>query len=239
LVTGTSALILVVALILGVEHAFDPDHVIALTSIVCNVKSVKKSLVLGSIWGLGHSITLLVAGVLVVALRVAIPEGITQVFEIAAGILLIALGLFVLRDFVHERHHFSGCDEHMHSQFEGEHDHNHQLEMNRGHSHKHSPEHKSLLSGVIQGLGGSAAIMLVTLSTVNSTTIGLVFIAVFCVGVILGMLTFAAVIGEFLKYTITNVNKIHRIILIITAGLGIGLGTFITVTALLFGSAIL
>jgi ABC-type nickel/cobalt efflux system permease component RcnA len=235
----TSGLILVVALVLGIEHAFDPDHVIALTSIVCNIKSVKKSLFLGTIWGLGHSVTVLIAGVLVVALRVAIPPGVTQIFEIVAGLLLIALGLFVVRDLLHERHHLSSVDEASHSHSNVDHDDHTHENGGHGHVHGHSHEQKSLVSGIVQGLGGSAAIMLVTLSTVTSTLIGLVFIVVFCAGVIMGMVIFGAVIGGFLKYTMTNVNKVHRAILVVTASLGIGLGAFIAISAILFGSSIL
>ena len=225
---ATSPLILVVALLLGLEHAFDPDHVIALANIVCNVKNVRKSLVLGSIWSLGHTITVVIVGILVIVLRVAIPQNVTQVFEIAAGILLIVLGLYVLRDLLHERHQFSvepNSNSASHAAIE---DHG-----------RHYHEHKSLFSGALQGLGGSAAIMLVTLSTVNSTIMGLIFIAIFCVGVTAGMVSFGAIIGGVLKYTVTNIGKIHRIIMVITACLGIGLGVFITITAFLFGSAVL
>ena len=96
-----------------------------------------------------------------------------------------------------------------------------------------------MISGVIQGLGGSAAIMLVTLSTVDSAVIGLIFISIFCIGVIVGMLTFGALMGGVLKYTMTNVSKVHRIILVVTACLGIGLGIFIVLSSVFYGSALI
>ncbi len=100
---AASPLILAVGLMLGLAHAFEPDHIVAVTTIVSNIKSVRKSLVLGTVWGLGHTITILIAGVIVLALRIMIPESMARLFEIVAGIMLIVLGAFVMKEVRAER----------------------------------------------------------------------------------------------------------------------------------------
>ncbi len=93
--------------------------------------------------------------------------------------------------------------------------------------------HKSALTGALQGLGGSAALMLVTLSTVNSVGIGLVFICLFGAGVILGMVGIACLVGSVIAYTASNLEKVHKIIKALTGSVSIVFGIVIIVYALL------
>jgi hypothetical protein len=78
--------------------------------------------------------------------------------------------------------------------------------------YKHNHIHKSALAGVLQGLGGSAALMLVTLTTVSSVENGLAFIFVFGLGVISGMICFSCLVGSVIAYTASNLEKVHSII---------------------------
>ena len=87
--------------------------------------------------------------------------------------------------------------------------------------HGHAHLHKSALTGALQGLGGSAALMLVTLSTVNSVEIGVVFIFLFGVGVILGMVGIACLVGSVMAYTASNLEKVHKIIKALTGSASI------------------
>ncbi len=85
----------------------------------------------------------------------------------------------------------------------------------------------------MQGLSGSAALMLVTLSTVDSAMMGMVFIALFGLGVILGMLSYGALIGGFLTYTTLHANRIHSAIRVITCCVSIGFGVYLIVSGVL------
>ena len=180
---------------LGLAHSLDPDHVVAVSTLLCNNKSLRKSITSATVWGIGHSTVLFIIGLLVLTLSVVIPSSVLRLFDCAAGVLLIILGAFVLRTLIAERirpdqiiheHTHSHPHSHLHS-----HSHDHANDNHHGQTHLH----KSALTGALQGLGGSAALMLVTLSTVNSVGIGLVFICLFGAGVILGMVGIACLSG--------------------------------------------
>ena len=93
--------------------------------------------------------------------------------------------------------------------------------------------HKSAFTGALQGLGGSAALMLVTVSTVNSVEIGAIFIFLFGVGVILGMVGIACLVGSIIAYTASNLEKVHKIIKVLTGSASIVFGIAIILYALL------
>jgi ABC-type nickel/cobalt efflux system permease component RcnA len=242
-----SPVVLAIALVLGLEHAFDADHIVAISTILGNTKSVRKSLFLGTMWGLGHTVTIFIVGIVVLALRVVIPQSIVNIFEAAAAVLLIFLGVYVIRGLLIERraHKSENFDPHLHPENEHEHEHTHDGHTHH-HPHAHSHDqkghdhtHMSLFAGAIQGLGGSAAIMLVALSTVGSALIGVVFILIFGLGVILGMLGIGALIGGLLKFTAVHVEKIHYAIRAIAGSISITFGLLIILSILLTGKTFL
>ncbi len=172
--------------ILGLKHALDADHVVAISTIVSQTKSLKKSALAGIFWGLGHTSTLLLAGILILGLKLAIPEKLALSFEFFVGIILVALGADVLRKAWKEKIHAHG---HKHAEKIHKHLHAHDsLE-----THKHA--HKSFAVGAVHGLAGSGALTLLVLSTVSSLAEGLFFILIFGLGSVLGMLFTSAVIS--------------------------------------------
>ena len=225
--------ILLTGLGLGLAHSLDPDHVVAVSTLLCNNKSLRKSITSATVWGVGHSAVLFIIGLLVLTLSVVIPQSVLKLFDCAAGVLLIILGALVIRPLIAERispnqiiheHTHSHPHSHPHS-----HSHDHANDNHHGHAHLH----KSALTGALQGLGGSAALMLVTLSTVNSVGVGLVFICLFGVGVILGMVGIACLVGSVIAYTASNLEKVHKIIKALTGSVSIVFGIVIIVYALL------
>src|SRR5665647_606605 len=95
--------ILLTGLGLGLGHSLDPDHVVAVSTLVCNNKSLRKSIASATVWGIGHSAVLLVIGLLVLTLSVVIPQSVLKVFDCAAGVLLIILGVMVVRPLIAEK----------------------------------------------------------------------------------------------------------------------------------------
>ncbi len=85
----TVILILLTGLALGLGHSLDPDHIVAVSTLLCNSRSIRKSVTSATFWGVGHSAVLFLVGVLVLILRVAIPQNVVNVIELAAGVLLI------------------------------------------------------------------------------------------------------------------------------------------------------
>ena len=235
MVNAAALLIIATGLMLGLGHSLDPDHIVAVSTILCKCTSFRKSIVSATAWGAGHSATVLVVGLLVLALSVSIPESILRLFDAAAGALLLVLGAFLLRPLIAQKIHTSnhtgepsvGAHSHSHSEEDSSHNHDH------GHIHSHSHVHKSAFTGAVQGLAGSAALMLVTLTTVSSVPLGLAFIAVFGVGVILGMICISLAISSILRYTAARLEKVHELISIVTGSISIGFGLFLILQVVL------
>ena len=218
----TMILILLTGFGLGLGHSLDPDHVVAVSTLLCNNTSLRKSITSATAWGVGHSSVLFTVGICVLILRVAIPETVVNLFEFAAGVLLIVLGALVLRPLIAEKIRTP--------QKIGLEIPSHLTDSNLGHTHTHL--HKSAVAGVLQGLGGSAALMLVTLTTVSTVEVGLVFILLLGVGVILGMVGIACLVGSLVAYTATNLEKIHKLIKAITGSASVTFGFIIIMRAL-------
>ncbi|GAH53015.1 unnamed protein product, partial [marine sediment metagenome] len=82
--------------LLGVEHAFEPDHIVAISSLISKEKNLKKTTILGAIWGVGHTTTLFLAGIIILTLKITIPETIALSLEFLVGLVIIFLGFYVI-----------------------------------------------------------------------------------------------------------------------------------------------
>ncbi|MFB3889761.1 MAG: sulfite exporter TauE/SafE family protein [Candidatus Bathyarchaeia archaeon] len=215
-----SLLLVGTGFLLGLGHSLDPDHVVAISALVCNSPSLRKSIASAVAWGTGHSVTLFLVGLLVLAFRIAIPDSVVQALELAAAAMLVALGVLVMKPFVagsiRGKSHRRQIDSENHATLDSS-----------GTPHAHAHVHKSVATGVLQGLAGSAAVMLVVLTTVNSAVLGLIFIALFGVGVVLGMVGISCVIGTLLTYTASRLKRVHEKIQAVTGLISIGFGIFI------------
>ncbi len=205
-------------LILGLKHSLDADHVVALSTIVSHTRSLKKSSLVGVLWGLGHTLALFLVGILLLSFRFTLPDRIALSFELLVGVVLVFLGIDVLRKIkkgkihLHEHKHSDSIHAHFHSHDNYE-------------SHIHT--HKSFVVGMVHGLAGSSAIMLLILTTVSSTLQGLLFIVLFGVGTILGMLVVSTVISLPFMFS-SKFDKLQN-------GLRILAGVF----SIVFGSGII
>lgn len=192
----TSLSLLLVSLLLGLRHALEADHLAAVASLATRSRSLRSTVLQGVSWGFGHTLTLLVVGGLCLLLRASIPERLAGALEGAVGVMLLLLGADVLwrlrrrRAHVHPHRHADGTLHfHVHSHAPGEaHDPQH-------HEHAHGLSRRALLVGVVHGLAGSAALLLVTVSTISSLWLGIAYIAVFGIGSILGMAALSVVIA--------------------------------------------
>jgi ABC-type nickel/cobalt efflux system permease component RcnA len=149
--------------------------------------------------------------------------------------LLIFLGIYVIVPLIMSRgkpnSEIEKDHSHPHQHDHSHHDHTHpHSHSENGHTHIHK---KSALTGALQGLGGSAALMLVTLTTVSSVVTGLAFIFIFGVGVILGMIGIACIVGSIMAYTASNLEKVHQIIKAVTGTVSIIFGIYIIVNILI------
>ena len=202
--------------LIGMKHALDADHVVAVTTIISETKSFSKATLVGMRWGLGHTSTLFLVGLLVILTGIRIPENFTLSLELLVGVVLVWLGISTIRGYyvkkVHVHHHDHEASTHMHFHY---HQPKPKQESITANAHKH--EHKAKASrspfiiGMIHGLAGSGALMLLILGTISSTMQGLLYIVVFGVGSTIGMLIISTIISLPFVYTSkksTNVNRI-------------------------------
>ena len=193
---GTLIGLLGLGLILGLRHALDPDHIAAVSTIVSESRSVRRSSLIGTFWGLGHTMSLLIAGVLVIALKVRISDRVALWMEFAVALMLILLGLKAMlkplrgwRIHVHQHAH-GGSSSHSHV-------HLHRPSEEHAHQHRHLIRSgaRPFLVGMVHGMAGSAALMILVLATIPSALAGLIYIAVFGLGSVGGMLIMSSVIS--------------------------------------------
>lgn len=181
-------------LILGIKHALDADHLIAVSTIVSEHQSLKWASLIGAFWGLGHTATLFVVGLLVIGLRLTIPPRIALGLEFLVAVMLVVLGARILwRSFRAEKIHLHP---HNHSPETHAHFHVH-AEREEAHSHPHpfKAMRKPFFVGMVHGLAGSAALMLLVLTTIPSPLAGLLYIVIFGFGSVGGMLILSSLIG--------------------------------------------
>jgi ABC-type nickel/cobalt efflux system permease component RcnA len=180
--------------VLGLKHALDSDHLVAVSTIVSERRGFWSSSLVGALWGLGHTASLLAVGLAVVAFGLHIPDRAAQAMELGVAVMLVALGASVLwklarggRFHVHVHEH----DDHVHIH---PHLHTPAVAHEQPAAHDHAGK-KPFLVGMVHGLAGSASLMLVVLATISSRPLALLYIAVFGVGSVGGMLTMSTVIG--------------------------------------------
>jgi ABC-type nickel/cobalt efflux system permease component RcnA len=197
----TSISLLLMSLLLGIRHALEADHVAAVASLATRSRSLRSTVLQGVAWGFGHTITLLVVGGACLLVRATIPDRVAAALEALVGVMLLALGADVLRRLyqrrvhVHVHRHADGTV-HLHAHGhppEAEH-HAHRQDPHE-HPHPHGLPRRAVLVGLVHGLAGSAALLLITVSSLSSAWLGLAYIAVFGAGSILGMAALSAVIS--------------------------------------------
>jgi len=213
-------------LLLGVQHALDPDHLIAVSTIVSEQKNFKWASLIGAFWGLGHTATLFLVGVIVIGLRVTIPPKLGAGLELLVAFMLVILGANVLRQsFGAERVHL-----HTHSHNPETHTHFHVHDTpQQGHVHSHpfKAMRRPFVVGMVHGLAGSAALMLLVLSTITSPLGGLLYIVIFGLGSVGGMLLLSGIISLPFILTAQRFSLMNRWIRVIAGIASIGFGLFL------------
>ena len=184
--------VLTLGFILGIKHAIEPDHVIAVSTIASQSKKLWNASLAGVFWGIGHTVTLFIIGIILILMKGEIPEKWAMSLEFLVGIMLVYLGVKTILSFksIHiHNHQYDGDDhKHVHShQNSGEHKHKHQ--------HQNVTYLESMLIGLVHGLAGSGAMVLLTMSTVKSIGEAAIYILIFGAGTVIGMLFFTTIIG--------------------------------------------
>jgi ABC-type nickel/cobalt efflux system permease component RcnA len=211
--------IALLGLVLGMRHATDPDHVIAVTTILSREHRLAAATRIGVIWGLGHTITVLIVGAAIIVFKIAIPARLGLAMEFAVAIVLILLGLGAAASLVrngasrmrraspqpdellvHAHAHTHDGATHVHPHVHiGDHEDTHEDTDDATHLDHRIPAEvlpsfgarrpllRSFAVGLVHGLAGSAAIALLVLSAIADPLWATVYLAIFCVGTVIGM----------------------------------------------------
>lgn len=205
--------VLGVGLLFGLKHATEVDHVVAVSTIVTQHRSVLRSALVGALWGVGHTVSLLIIGVIVLSLRIAIPQSVSGWSEFGVALMIIGLGTAALwrslrrRKDVHVHEHSHDGMSHVHVHF---HESQAQHDARRQHSHTISRIGvKPVLIGMMHGLAGSGALTLLVLTQISSPWLGLLYLAVFGFGSVVGMILMSGLIGLPFALTARNLSTLH------------------------------
>lgn len=222
----SAASALVGGLLIGLRHALDADHLAAVSTIVCERKSLLSSVLIGGLWGIGHTISLLLAGVGVILLHIQI-EKYEKPLEFCVALMLITLGVNVLYKLVrggkvHFHEHAHGSRTHVHPHL---HDPAPEPESQTHHGLK--PGFRPLIIGMIHGMAGSAALMLAVLATIKSTGVAFAYIAIFGIGSIGGMMIMSLVLSLPARFTGNSFTRANLAVRALAGCFSLGFGLFL------------
>ncbi|MGH9940184.1 MAG: hypothetical protein ACREAM_28415, partial [Blastocatellia bacterium] len=220
------AAVLFGGLIFGLKHALDADHLAAVSTIVSERKSLLSSTLIGGLWGIGHTISLLAAGVVVILLRVRISEKLGMAFEFCVALMLIGLGAGALYKLarggrLHWHEHEHGGHKHFHP-----HIHDKVSEPHPRTHHGLGFSVRPLLIGMVHGMAGSAALMLAVLAEIRQPGVQLAYIAVFGIGSIGGMMAMSSLLALPARLTTEKFAWTHMAIRALAGCFSLGFGLF-------------
>jgi high-affinity nickel-transport protein len=230
--------IIALGFFLGMRHATDPDHVIAVTTIVSRQRSMRHATLIGALWGLGHTLTILVVGSAIILFGIVIPARVGLTMELSVGLMLILLGVLNLSGimrWINETLIPSQPGHHSHPHGHGDyihsHPHGHSPE-NHGHPEEATPVGwmdrvfgrmglyqilRPLAVGIVHGLAGSAAVALLVLATIRVPSWAVLYLLVFGIGTVAGMMLITAAIA--IPFTLSE-NRFAQL----SRGLGLASG---------------
>jgi len=236
--------ILLLGFFLGMRHATDPDHVIAVTTIVARQRRVGAAALIGVLWGIGHTLTMVAVGGAIIVFGVVIPPRLGLTMELSVALMLILLGLLNVAGImrwitaiatpvhVHPHRHGDYAHSHAHGQTPAAH----------GHAEDDTPIARldrrlgglglyqmlrPLVVGVVHGLAGSAAVALLVLATIPDPWWGIAYLVVFGAGTIAGMMLITAATALPFTYTVSRLAAVNRHLVLASGVASIGFGLFL------------
>jgi ABC-type nickel/cobalt efflux system permease component RcnA len=257
--------IIVIGFLLGMRHATDPDHVIAVSTIVSQQRNPKRAALIGVFWGLGHTVTIFVVGSAIILFNLVIPARLGLAMELSVGFMLILLGGWNLVSFVHSvpalqilgNENPAAVHSHPHSHGDYIHSHPH------GHAREaqtHPPEQnplarldrtlgsrtlyqvfRPLIVGIIHGLAGSAAVALLILASIRNSSWAIAYLLVFGLGTIAGMMLITMSMASAFRFVGNRFQTFGRRLAMVSGLVSLAFGLLlayqICVVQGLFGSS--
>ena len=185
---------LLLGLLVGLRHAFEPDHLAAIGNLVLETRSARRGVLLGAIWGLGHTLALIVVGTVLIFAGTALPSSLAAAFECCVAVMLVLLGVRGIARALREgaagepRRHRHGAVEHEHA-------------LGSAHVHlgRATFAWRPLAIGLVHGLAGSGALTALVFAELPGTTLRIAYITLFGAGSIAGMGIASGLAGASLR----------------------------------------
>lgn len=251
MISGT---VLLFGLLFGLQHATEADHLAAVATLVAREPHRGRVIRQGMFWGIGHTLTLLLFGGAVMVIGIVVSEAWVHGLEAAVGVMLVLLGADLLRRLRRDRVHFhahvhaapapsgdvdvhaapapSGdaarCVTHFHAHSHRDDPGPHTADPHR-HDHRPVPL-RALLIGMVHGLAGSAALVLLTLKQVGSPWAGVAYIAIFGLGSVVGMAALSWAVSVPMRLSARHLTRGHALLNHLVAFVSIGLGLQVIAT---------
>jgi high-affinity nickel-transport protein len=243
--------LLALGFFLGMRHATDADHVLAVTTIVSRERSVWLAALIGSLWGVGHTLTIVAVGGAIIFLGIVIPPRVGLSMEFSVALMLVLLGVLNLTGILRwlraglgldrDGHPLSHSHPHAHGDYVHTHPHGH-APGDHGHADDETPQRwldrvfgrlglyqavRPLIVGVVHGLAGSAAVALLVLATIRDPLWALAYLLIFGVGTVAGMMLITAAIAVPFAYTAARFARVNRYLGVASGLLSLGFGLFL------------
>jgi cytochrome c biogenesis protein CcdA len=204
--------VLALGVFLGMRHATDADHVVAVTTLVARRQNTRAAMLLGALWGAGHGLTILIVGGAIILLGIVVPPRLGLSLELGVGVMLITLGAMNL----------SGASRKL---------------AGVAHSEPHADVHstselparrfRSFIIGVVHGLAGSAAVALLVLSTIRDAGLALLYLGLFGLGTVAGMMLLTTAISFPLAAAARRFGPLDRLLGSVTGAVSMAFGIFL------------
>src|ERR1017187_1112331 len=197
----------------GFIHAFEADHLLAVSNIVSQRNNVKLSLKDGIFWGLGHTSTIFFIGVLMIVFKVGISDQYFRYFESLVGVMLIALAIYRMVIFLRTKKVVIHAHPHHHAGEQHKHLHVH-VGNKQEHQHKHSLAYGV---GLVHGIAGSGALILIAMSQMKRPVDGLIYLIIFGAGCIVGMLVATGLFSIPFSKKLIQAQTLQSVLIILTS----------------------
>lgn len=202
--------VLLLGLALGFKHATEPDHVVAISTIASGSEKLSKAARIGAVWGLGHTLTLLIIGMVLLSMKWQLPETFMVTSEAMVGVMIVFLGALNIWKFrgkkVHAHVHQHSADQRPHAHF-----HDHKGLNSHQHDHIEPSYWKAALIGIVHGVAGSGLMVILVMDTTQTLQQALSYIVAFGGGTVLGMTSFSILISApFLFFSRKGLNLKNR-----------------------------
>ena len=230
--------ILALGFFLGMRHATDADHVVAVSTIVTRERSVVNAALIGALWGAGHTLTILAVGTAIIVFSFVVSPRLGLTMELSVGLMLVLLGalnIFGFRRSLEECVHQHNHPDTPHSHVAGE------SHTSSQHTHGLSlavldrfcgtltiyQMCRPLLIGIVHGLAGSAAVALLVLTTIHNSHWAIAYLVIFGLGTIAGMMVITVALGSTIAYAGRRSESLTRYLAAASGWISLAFGLFI------------